>query len=160
MKVFIKNKVVSLGGSSQVLDENKQPIYKIKGAVFSWTRKKKICDMQGTLLFKVRNKFINWFLHKVYVYDATGKKIATVKDKFINPNKEFFVEGLGCEIRTEGKFLSLSTTIYKDDVAIGRINRQITLIADSFCLEADERDIPFLIALVIAIDNIYDKISK
>lgn len=160
MQVFIKNKLVSLGGSSQVFDVNKRPVYNVKGAVFSVTRKKKIYDMRGTLLFKIRNKFFNWFLHKVYVYDATGKKIAVVKDKLFNPHKEFFVDGLDCDIRTEGEFFSLSTTIYKDNVAIGRIDRQITLIADSFCLEADEQDIPFLIALVIAIDNIYDKICN
>ncbi len=160
MQVFIKNKLVSLGGSSKVFDANRQPIYNIKGSVFSWTRKKRIYDMQGNLLFKVRNKFFNWFVHKVYVYDAAGKKIAVVKDKFINPYQEYFVDGLGCDIRTEGKFWSLSTTIYKDNVVIGRIDRQFTLIADSFCLEADEQDIPFLIALVIAIDNICDKISK
>ncbi len=160
MQVFIKNKLVSLGGSSQVFDANKRPVYNIKGAVFSLTRKKTICDMNGTVLFKVRNKFFNWFVHKVYVYDATGRKIAVVKDKFFNPHQEYFVDGLDCDIRTEGKFWSLSTTIYKDNVAIGRIDRQITLIADSFCLEADEQDIPFLIALVIAIDNICDKITK
>ncbi len=149
-----------MGGSSQVFDANRQPVYNIKGAVFSWTRKKTICDMQGIVLFKIRNKFFNWFVHKVYVYDAAGRKIAVVKDKFFNPHKEYFVEGLDCDISTEGKFWSLSTTIYKDNIAIGRIDRQITLIADSFCLEADEKDIPFLIALVTAIDNICDKIRK
>ena len=35
-----------------------------------------------------------------------------------------------------------------------------TFFADSFELEADERDIPFLIALIIAIDNIVDKRTK
>lgn len=157
MQVFIKNKLFSLGGSSQVFDANKQPVYNIKGSIFSWTRKKKIYDMQGNILFKLRNKFFNWFVHKVYIYDATGKKIAIVKDKFFNPHKEYFVDGLNCDIRTDGEFWSLSTTIYKDNVAIGRIDRQITLIADCFCLEANEQDIPFLIALVTAIDNICDK---
>ncbi len=160
MQVFIKNKVISIGGSSQVFDANKQPIYNIKGAAFSLTRKKTICDMQGNVLFKIRNKFFNWFVHKVYVYDASGNKIAVVKDKFINPHKEYFVEGLGCNLRTEGKFWSMSTTIYRDDVEIGLIDKKFTLIADAFCLEADEQDIPFLIALVIAIDNICDKLTK
>lgn len=160
MQVFIKNKIVSLGGSSVVVTPDKRPIFNVKGKVFSPTRKKYVKDLNGNTLFSLRNKFFNFFVHKVYIYDANGNKIATVKDKFFNPNKEYFVEGLHDSIRTEGEFFSLSTTVYRNEVAIGRIDRQITLIADAFCLEADERDIPFLIALVIAIDNIVDKMRK
>ena len=47
MKVYIKNKFMSLGGSSTVVDENKQPIYKVKGKIISITKKKKIKDMSG-----------------------------------------------------------------------------------------------------------------
>lgn len=156
MQVFIRNKIFSLGGSSVVVTADKTPVYNVKGKVFSPTRKKYVMDMNGNKLFVVRNKYFNWFVHKAYIYDAEGNKIATVKDKFFNTHKEYFVEGLKDNIRTEGKFFSLSTTIYRNDIPIGRIDRQLTLIADAFCLEADERDIPFLIALVIAIDNIVD----
>ena len=157
MQVFIKNKIFSLGGSSVVVTADNRPAYNVKGKVFSITRKKYVTDLNGNVLFTLRNKFFNWFVHKVYIYDATGNKIATVKDKFFNVHKEYFVDGPGMNIRTEGKFFSLSTTIYRNEEPIGRIDRQITLIADAFCLEADEKDIPFLIALVIAIDNIVDK---
>lgn len=158
MRVFIKNKLVSLGGSSAVVDENNNPVYTVKGKILSPTHKKIIKDLNGKKLYTLRNKWFNWFVHKVYIYDAqTKKKVATVKDKFFNVHKEFFVDGYGDEISTEGDFFSLSTTIYRNDTPIGEINRQITLIRDAFCLEADEKDIPFLIALVIAIDNITDK---
>ena len=40
MKFYVKNKFLSWGGSSEVLNENKEPIYKVKGKVFSITRKK------------------------------------------------------------------------------------------------------------------------
>lgn len=160
MKVFIKNKIFSLGGSSVVVDADNRPVYNIKGKVFSPTRKKYVMDLNGNKLYTLRNRWFNWFVHKVYIYDAEGNKVATVKDKFFNVHKEYFVEDHEDNIRTEGEFWSLSTTIYRNDVVIGRIDRQFTLIADAFCLEANERDIPFLIALVIAIDNITDKIRK
>ena len=156
MQVFIKNKIFSLGGSSVVVTADNRPIYNIKGKVFSPTRKKYVMDLNGNILFTLRNKFFNWFVHRVYIYDVQGNKIATVKDKFFNTNKEYIIEGMRDEIRTEGQFFSLSTTIYRNNVPIGRINRQVTLIADAFSLEAKDCDIPFLIALVIAIDNIVD----
>lgn len=160
MQVFIKNKIFSLGGSSAVYGADKKPVYNVKGKVFSLTSKKRIKDLNGNTLYTLRNKWFNWFVHKVYIYDASGKKVAMVKDKMFNFNKQYFVVGYGDEITTEGKFFSLSMTIFKNGEPIGRISREITFIADSFCLEADEKDIPFLIALVIAIDNIVDKIRK
>lgn len=161
MRVFIKNKLISLGGSSAVVDENSKPVYNVKGKFLSPTRKKFIKDLQGNKLYILRNRWFNWFIHKVYIYDAKTKtKVATVKDKWFNVHKEYFVEGYEDKLSTEGNFLSLSTTIYKNDTPIGQIKRQITLIRDAFCLEADEKDIPFLIALVIAIDNITDKKRK
>ena len=73
MKVYIKNKFISLGGSSTVVDENKQPLYKVKGKIISVTKKKKIKDMSGKTLFTVRNKWLNFFTHKAFIYDENKK---------------------------------------------------------------------------------------
>lgn len=160
MKVYIKNKFWSIGGGSKVLDENKQPVFQVKGRPFSITRVKYVCDKDGKRLYKVRNKWINWFIHKAYIYDANKTKIATVKDKWFNVKQEYFIMGYKDEIKVEGKFFGLSCQILRNGEVIGRITRQITIINDAFELEANEEDIPFLIALVIAIDNITDKKYK
>ena len=157
MKVYIKNKIISWGDGSTVYDENKNPIYKVKGKIFSITRKKTLCDMEGNKLFKIRNKWINWFVHKAFIYDNNNNKIATVKDKWFNINNEYFVMGYKDEIKIDGKFFSLSSKILRNGEVMGTIRRQMFSIKDSFELEANEEDIPFLIALVIAIDNITDK---
>ncbi len=148
---------MSLGDSSTVVDENKNPLFKVKGKIFSITRKKKIKDMSGKTLYTVRNKWLNFFSHKAFIYDENKVKIATVKDKWINVKKEYFIEGMGDEIKIEGKFFSLTCQILKNGETIGTIRRKLDMWVDSFELEANEKDIPFLIALVIAIDNITDK---
>ena len=148
---------MSLGDSSTVVDENKNPLFKVKGKIFSITRKKKIKDMSGKTLYTVRNKWLNFFSHKAFIYDENKVKIATVKDKWINVKKEYFIEGMGDEIKIEGKFFSLTCQILKNGETIGTIRRKLDMWVDSFELEANEKDIPFLIALVIAIDNISDK---
>ena len=157
MKVFIKNKLMSVGGSSEVLDENKQPAFYVKGRAMSITRVKYVCDVQGNRLFKLRNKWFNWFVHKVYIYDAEGTKIATVKDKWFNLKSEYFVVGCKDEIKVEGGFVGRGLQIYRNGQCIGALRIEVTIVADAFTLEADPADIPFLIALVIAIDNIRDK---
>lgn len=158
MRVFIKNKIFSLGGSSSVVNERSENVYLVKGNVFSITSKKRICDLSGNVLYSVRNKYFNFILPKIFVYDADKNKLARIKKQpFSN---RFIVEGYKDEISIEGEFFSLTSTILRNGVPIGTISRQFTLIADSFSLEADEKDMPFLIALVIAIDNFYDKILK
>ena len=157
MKVYIKNRVFSLGQGSSVVDENKNALFDVKGRAISITRKKFLYDANGQLLYSIRNKWINFFVHKAYVYDASGSKIATVKDKWFNVNQEYFVMGYKDEIKIQGKFFGLTSQILRNGNVIGTVRRQITFIADAFELEADERDIPFLIALVVALDNIHDK---
>lgn len=160
MKVYVTNKFASLRGSSAVTDMSGNVLYKVKGKMLSVTRKKSVYDVNGNLLFKVRNKFFNFFVHKAFIYDAEGNKIARVRDKMFNYKKQYFVEGYSEQIRTDGNFLSLTAQIYRNEIPIGVIRRNVTVFVDKFELEADPRDIPFLIALVIAIDNIQDKKKK
>ena len=110
-----------------LLDENKQPIYKVKGRVFSITRVKYVCDLEGKKLFKVRNKWFNWFVHRAYIYDANKNKIATVKDKWFNVNQEYFIQGYKDEIKINGKFFGLSSQILRNGEVIGTIKRQFTV---------------------------------
>lgn len=113
MKVYIKNKFWSIGGGSSVVNENKEDVFKVKGRAFSITRVKYVCDKEGNRLFKIRNKWFNWFIHKAYIYDANKNKIATVKDKWFNVNQEYFVMGYKDEIKIQGKFFGLTTQILK-----------------------------------------------
>lgn len=92
MKVYIKNKLFSIGNGSKVTDENNQPLFEVRGKVFSITRKKYVCDLEDNKLYTVRNKWINWFVHKAYIYDSSNNKVATVKDKMFNVNNEYFIK--------------------------------------------------------------------
>lgn len=159
MILYITNKLASLRGSSTVVDEDKNPIYKVKGKFFSITHKKRICTLDNKVLYSVRNKFFNWWSHSAFIYDENKEKIARVKKK-VDLKGTFFVEGYKDEIKIEGNFFKLTSTIYRNGEQIGTIKREIKFFVDSFVLDANEEDMPFLIALVIAIDNIYDKVSK
>jgi len=46
MKLYVKNKLISVGGSSDVLNENQEPHFKVVGKVFSPTKKKVITDLE------------------------------------------------------------------------------------------------------------------
>lgn len=160
MKVYIKNKIFSFGGNSDVLDENKQSIFKVKGKPFSFTNKKNIYDMSGNLLYTIRNKFWTFLCNKIFVIDANGKRVATLKKNKWSFNAKYQILDTDNKMSIEGKFWGRTSRIMKNGQPVATITRDYTVATDAFTLEADEKDIPFFTALVIALDNIKDKIQN
>lgn len=154
----IRNKMVSLRGSSTVKDENDVDKYVVKGSLISWRKKKRIYDMDGNLLYTVKNKLIRWWMNSCYVYDAEGNKIARVKQKFKILKKEFTVNGYKNEIEVKGNFFQTAMEIHKNGEKIGEASKKYWALTDKFALICyNDEDAPFLVALIIAIDNINDK---
>lgn len=74
MKVLIKNQFLSMAGSSKVLNENKEPIYNVKGKFLSLKHKKRVCDLDGKVLYRVQNRLLNPFSYVAYILDQDKKK--------------------------------------------------------------------------------------
>lgn len=160
LELLIKNKIVSLKGSSKVTDIEGNLKFVVKGAVFSMRRRKTVEDEKGNVLYKVQNKLINWILHSSYVLDAKGHKIAQVKEKFKLIKNEFYVKGFEDEIEINGDIISRHFQIIKNGETIGEIKQHFMVMSDTFTLTCyKEEDAAFLVALVIAIDNIFDNKS-
>ena len=160
MKVFVKNKLISLGGSSEVLNEDKEPIFKVKGKIFTFTKKKKMYDMEGKLLYTIRNKYWNMFSTKVFVKNAEGERVATIKKGKWSFNVNFEILDTEDEMSIEGEFFGLNSRIMKNGKPVATISREFTILKDAYSLEAEEKDIPFYTALVIAFDNLKDRRQK
>ena len=157
MILYIKNKFISLGGSSYVLDENENKAYMIKGKVFSITKKKKIYDENKKLIYKIRNKFFHLFFHSVFVMDAKGNKIALLRQK-LSLKTKLIVEGYQDEIKIEGEFFKREFSILRNGEVIGTVTKKFLTVRDSYSLNVkDPIDAPFLVALIIGIDNILDR---
>ncbi len=156
VKVNIRNKFFSISGRSTVTDVDGKDVFVVKGKTFSISRKKKIYSADGTLLYSVKNRVFNFLDKYAYIYGADGEKICRVREKYFAVRRDFFVENYKDEIHLEGEFFSLSSRIIKNGEPVGTITRRID-ITDHFQLEANDDDLPFMVALVIAMDNIKDK---
>ena len=160
MKFLIKNTFMSPRGNPKVPTADGQLAYKVKGKLFSnlisKTYKKVIKDANGKKLFVVRNKFWHKPFYKSALIFQNGKKLATVQNSHFIKNG-YEVTGATEEIKVEGKFWNLD--IMLGDKKIGHISppEKMTL-DDAYTLEVDDpEDAPFLVAMMIAIDNIYDQ---
>lgn len=158
MKLIVKNKLVSWGGSSTVKDENGQDVFKVKGKAFSPTNKKFIKNLDGKTLYTVRNKWFNFFTHSSFIYDANKHKIAKVKNRSFKTGYD--VIGYSDEISLEGWSVT-GFSVLKNGTKIGEVKCNLLDVRDNFTLTIDDEQNPaFLVALIIAIDNINDKSKK
>ena len=165
MKYIIKNKLISFGGSSTVRDEEGKDLFLVKGRVFTFTKYKKICSLDKTPLFKVRNKFWHILLPKVFIMDGEGNKILMVKKKKLFSFRNDFVilpmNGSDLNITINGDLIGRHYDILDNGVPVAHVRRNFNLIKDSFWLETEYDDkAAFYVAIVIALDNYFDKLQK
>ncbi|MCR5786151.1 MAG: LURP-one-related family protein [Acholeplasmatales bacterium] len=157
MELAIRNKWVSLGGSSVVRDLNENDVLKVKGKIFTFTAKKYICDLEGNVKYIVRNKFWRLFQRKAFVEDANGNKIATVRRKIFSLHDHYYIYSSLGDLQIRGNIFEFNYQILLNGEEIGHISRKLSL-RDSFVLSIDDKyDYVTFVALVIAIDNITDR---
>ena len=157
MELLIKNKWISLGGSSTVKTADDKDVFIVKGKIFSFTRKKFISDMEGNLKYIVRNKFWRIFQRKAFVINEKNEIVATVRRKIFSLHDHYFITSSLGDLQIRGNILTFNYSIMLNDKEIGHIARRISL-RDSFVLTLDdEYDPATFVSLVIAIDNITDR---
>ena len=157
MEFAIKNKWVSLGGSSVVQDLQGNDVMKVKGKFFTFTQKKFLTDMDGNLKFVIRNKFWRLFTYRALIFDPEGKQVAMLRRKIFSFHDRYFVTSDLGDMEIIGNFLQFNYRIILNGNEIGHVARKISL-RDSFVLTADDAyDPSFMVALVIAVDNITDR---
>jgi uncharacterized protein YxjI len=138
---------------------NEKDVLYVKGKFFTFTRKKLVQDMDGNLLYTVRNKFWTFFVRKALVYDKDGNQVAFMKKKFWSFHDHYFIDTKLGQIEIRGNILCFDYHISLKGKEIGHVSRKISL-RDSFVLDLDDeykKELPFFVALVIAIDNITDQ---
>ena len=118
-----------------------------------------MCDLDGNTLFVIRNRWLNPIRHKTYIKDADGNRIATVYSKAFDLTRLYADTEHG-QYTVQGKFFGRNSSILRDGVQVALLERQFTVVADAFSLEASPEDMPFMTALVIALDNLCDNRSK
>lgn len=157
MELAIKNKWISIGGSSTVQDMGGRDVLCVKGKIFTFTRKKLVTTLDGRVIFTVRNKFFSLFGRKAFVLNTDKQVMATIRRKIFSLHDKYFVESPLGQMEITGNILTFDYKIVLNGREIGHIARKISL-RDSFVLTIDDSfDYRLFVALVIAIDNVTDR---
>lgn len=156
MQLAIRNKWISLRGSSVVKDLEEKDVLRVKGKFWTFTRKKFVQTLEGETKFVVRNRFWHFFVWRALVIDPNKKIVATIRRKFWSLHDHYYINSDYGSFEIRGNILLFNYQIFKDGKEIGHVARKISM-RDSYVLTIDDaEDYYFFVALVIAIDNISD----
>ena len=160
MKLIVRNKWISLRGSSYVRDEAGNDVMKVRGKFWTFTRKKFIEDLDGNVVYIVRNKFWKLFRYSAFIMDKDQKVLSHVKRKIFSLHDSYKLESPYGDITFRGNILGFDYHICLNGEEVGHVSRKISL-RDSFVLDLkDGLDEKFFVALLIAMDNITDEMAQ
>ena len=156
MELAIRNKWISLRGSSVVKDLEEKDVLKVQGKFWTVTRKKFVQTLEGETKFIVRNRFWHFFVWRALICNPEKKIVATIRRKVFSFHDRYFIHSDFGNFEIKGNILLFNYQILKDGKEIGHVARKISM-RDSYVLTIDDaEDYYFFVALVIAIDNISD----
>ena len=157
MKLYIREKVFSLGDRFTVKDELGRDKYVVQGQFFSWGKKLHVYDMAGREVAFIKQEVWS-LLPRFYVF-CDGRQVAEIKKEFTFFFPKYAIEGLGWEIN--GSFMAHDYEITQSDRTIVRIRKEWMTWGDSYELDiANPADEIVALAVVLTIDCVTESNSS
>lgn len=150
MKLYMKQKVLSLRDRFTVRDDAEQDRYYVEGEIFTIGKKLHICDMVGKEVAFIQQKVLT-FLPRFHVF-VDGVQIAEIVKEFTLLRQRYRIEGPGW--RVEGDFWAHDYEIVDaDGRTIVAVHKVWLSWGDSYELDIARReDEVQALAVVLAID--------
>lgn len=152
MKLYIKQRIFSLGDKYDVYDMNENVVFDVKSELFTIGAKLHLCDTSGNELYYIKRK-LTFMLAQYEIY-KNHSLCATVSQEFALFRSKLNVDSSFGNFEIDGDFLSMDYNITKNGQYFGSIHKVWLSWGDSYELDIPEAEnAGFLCALVIAIDN-------
>lgn len=158
MRYVIREKFWSWGDSFQICDENRQPVYQVKGKVFSWGDKLSFQDMQGTELAFISQKLLS--LRPKYEIYRQGELFAEVVKRFSWFKKKFELDVPGPnDYQIEGSFWLHQYQFRRGDHVVADVGKHYFAWTDTYGIETveGEDDVAILCAAIVIDQVLHDE---
>lgn len=148
MKLYIKQKVLTLGERFTVWDESNEPAYYVEGSFLKIPKQFTIYNAMGEKQAVIDRQLFRLFAR----YDIkTVNNFVTLKRHFSFFRQSFSIEGINW--RVDGDFFNHNYTIYERNTPIMQLRKHWFKIGDSYELDIRSKEDEVLaLALTIAID--------
>lgn len=148
-RLYMKQKVFSLGERFTVKDENQDDKYFIRGSIFSIPKNFEIIDANDHHVAKITKKILSW-LPRFYV-EVGGQDILTISKEFTFFKDRYRIDSSDIQVR--GDWWDKHFEVYRHNRKIAHVNEKWFTWGDTFEIDVfDEEFEHIVIALVVAID--------
>lgn len=152
MKLYIKQRVFSLGDKYDIYDANENVVFDVKSELFTIGAKLHLYDLNGQELYYIKRR-ITFFLAKYEIY-RNNTLCASISQEFTLFKSKLNVDSCYGSFTLNGDFFSMDYEIYKDGLYFGSVRKKWLSWGDSYELDIPEAEnAGFFCAFVIAIDN-------
>lgn len=152
MKLYIKQKVFSIGDKYKIYDASGNPIFYVESELLTMAPKIHLYNMNREELFYIKKK-ITFFLARYEIYQK-GTQVAEVEQKFTLFRNQLKIHSAFGEFTLDGDTFAHNFDILLDGKRYGSVRKQWLSWGDSYELEVNNYEfVPYFCSLVIAIDN-------
>ena len=154
MKLFVKEKLLSMHNRYYIYNENEELTYEIESKVISIGDKTTIYDKEHNVIAYIEQEIFHFTPHyNVYI---EGKYKYQIKKKFHFFKNDYELSNM---YKVEGSIFSLNFTITNNyGKTIALVNRKFLSIGDKYQIEIiDENDIYTILTIIVAITNDVDR---
>lgn len=153
MRFNIRQKIFTFGDNFVVKNENDEPYLTVQGKVFAFGNKLKIFDDSMNELYYIEQKLFK-FLPEYRIYEQ-GRETAFLKKEFTLFKPRINIDSEYGNFTIEGSLLQHNFQVYKGSKIVASISKKYISFSDNYTLDVnDDENIPFIITLVIVIDQI------
>lgn len=151
MKLYIKQKIMSLNDSFSIYNEQGEEVYRVEGKLLSLGKKFHVYDNSGREVLYIEQELLSLLAkYNIFIGDQLA---AVVNQKLSLLKPKYSIEGLDWQIK--GDYLAHNYTIREDDRAIAVISKAFLAWSDTYeidILDNDYADV--LLGIVIVIDAV------
>jgi len=152
MKLYIKQRIFSIGDKYDIYDANENVVFDVKSELFTIGAKLHLLDIYGQELYYIRRK-LTLFLAQYEIYNNNAL-CAVVSQEFALFKAKLTVDSSMGNFEINGNFMSMDYEISQNGQYFGSVHKKWLTWGDNYELDIpDAKDAGFLCALVIAIDN-------
>ncbi|SES40895.1 LURP-one-related/scramblase family protein [Psychrobacillus sp. OK032] len=148
-KLYIKQKVFSLGGKFTIKDQQEKDVYYVEGSFMQIPKTFSIMDTTRKEIALITKKVFS-FLPKFFV-EVNGLEVLTIKKEFSFFKARYTIDAAGIEVN--GNWWDMDFQVLQHGEVIGEVSKEWFTWGDSYKVQVlDEEMEGVIIALVVAID--------
>ncbi|OBA33263.1 LURP-one-related/scramblase family protein [Gordonia sp. 852002-51296_SCH5728562-b] len=150
-RLYIKQKVFSVGEQFTVFGESEQPRYYVQGSFMRVPKHFTVTDGSGAPIAEI-TKTVFSFLPR-FTVEMQGVEVATIRKEFSFFKPKYFIEGAALDV--SGDWWDMTFDVSRNGERVASIRRKLLSWGDTYEVDIfDDALEAMIISLVVAIDRV------